>query len=98
LGGEPGKSLKICLTGEKVGIWKDFATGESGNNLLDLLSKVRCGDFGAACKEAANWLNDPERYEIKPPRIHPSTERVTIAHHPSPVATKDTATQASQFL
>jgi hypothetical protein len=66
LGGEPGKSLKICMTGEKTGMWKDFATGESGNNLLDLLCKMRCGDFGAARKEAANWLNDPERYGIKP--------------------------------
>jgi hypothetical protein len=66
LGGEPGKSLKICPTEEKTGMWKDFATGESGNNLLDLLCKMRGGDFGAACGEAANWLNDPERYGRKP--------------------------------
>ncbi|MDR2432182.1 MAG: hypothetical protein LBD34_00270 [Puniceicoccales bacterium] len=66
LGGEPGKSLKICLTEEKTGMWKDFATGESGNNLLDLLCKMRGGDFRAACEEAANWLNNPERYGIKP--------------------------------
>jgi hypothetical protein len=26
LAGEPGKSLKICLTGKKTGMWKDFAT------------------------------------------------------------------------
>jgi hypothetical protein len=66
LDGEPGKSLKICMAGEKTGMWKDFATGESGNNLLDLLCKMRGGDFGAACGEAANWLNNPERYGIKP--------------------------------
>ncbi|MDR2779084.1 MAG: hypothetical protein LBB16_02235, partial [Puniceicoccales bacterium] len=66
LGGEPGKSLKICLADGKIGMWKDFATGESGNNLLDLLCKMRGGDFGAACEEAANWLNVPERYGIKP--------------------------------
>jgi hypothetical protein len=66
LDGEPGKSLKICTTGEKTGMWKDFATGESGNNLLDLLCKMRCGDFLEACGEAANWLNNPERYGIKP--------------------------------
>jgi hypothetical protein len=66
LGGEPGKSLKICLTGKKAGMWKDFATGESGSNLLDLLCKMRRGDFGVACEEAANWLNNPDRYGIKP--------------------------------
>jgi hypothetical protein len=66
LGGEPGKSLKICLADGKAGMWKDFATGESGNNLLDLLCKMRGGDFRAACEEAVNWLNDPERYGIKP--------------------------------
>jgi hypothetical protein len=66
LGGEPGKSLKICLADGKAGMWKDFATGESGNNLLDLLCKMRGRDFRAACEEAANWLNDPERYGINP--------------------------------
>jgi hypothetical protein len=45
LEGEPGNSLKICLSGEKVGMWKDFATGEGGNNLLDLLYRVRGGEL-----------------------------------------------------
>jgi hypothetical protein len=63
LSGEPGNSLKICLFGEKVGMWKDFATGEGGNNLLDLLHRARGGSFTEACAEAANWLNDPDRYE-----------------------------------
>jgi hypothetical protein len=47
-------------------MWKDFATRESGNNLLDLLCKMLGGDFGAACEEAAKWLNNPERYGINP--------------------------------
>ncbi|MDR2628751.1 MAG: hypothetical protein LBC30_02040 [Puniceicoccales bacterium] len=51
------EDLKICMTGEKTGMWKDFATKESGNNLLDLLCKMRGGDFRAACEEAANWLD-----------------------------------------
>jgi hypothetical protein len=69
LRGEPGKSPKICLTDGKADMWKDFATGESGSNLLDLLCKMRGGDFRAACEEAANWLNNPERYGIKPQRF-----------------------------
>jgi hypothetical protein len=65
LNGEPGNSLKICITGKKAGMWKDFATNEGGNNLLDLLCKMRGGDFRAACKEASNWLNNPDHYGIK---------------------------------
>ncbi|MDR1255860.1 MAG: hypothetical protein LBJ94_02985 [Puniceicoccales bacterium] len=38
-------STKICTCGDKSGVWKDFATGESGDNLLDLLYKARSGDF-----------------------------------------------------
>ncbi|MDR0692998.1 MAG: hypothetical protein LBF49_00275 [Puniceicoccales bacterium] len=62
LGGEPGKSLKICLTGEKTGLWKDFATGESGNNLLDLLHKVRGGNFHDACLAVSKWLRHQENF------------------------------------
>jgi hypothetical protein len=64
LKGEPGSSLKICLSGENVCVWKDFATGEGGNNLLDLLHSARGGSFTAACREAANWLSDPDRYAV----------------------------------
>jgi hypothetical protein len=62
LAGEPGKSLKICLTGEKTGLWKDFATGESGNNLLDLLHKVMGGNFFDACMAATKWLRFQENF------------------------------------
>ncbi|MDR2432289.1 MAG: hypothetical protein LBD34_00870 [Puniceicoccales bacterium] len=43
-------------------MWKDFATGESGNNLLDLLCKVRGRDFYDVCREAANWLSYGENF------------------------------------
>lgn len=68
LQGEPGNSLRICLRGEKAGIWKDFATGDSGNNLLDLLYKVRGYGFQQACEEASNWLLNPDRFKL-PPRL-----------------------------
>jgi hypothetical protein len=59
LDGEPGKSLKVNLKG-KVGVWKDFATGQSGGDLLDLWAHVRCrGDLAAAMQEAADWLAQP---------------------------------------
>jgi hypothetical protein len=52
------------MVGEKTGIWKNFATGDSGDNLLDLLCKVRRCSFLEACKEAANWLSNPDRYGL----------------------------------
>jgi twinkle protein len=33
--GDSGKSLKVCLKGNKAGVFSDFATGESGD-FLDL--------------------------------------------------------------
>jgi hypothetical protein len=57
LNGMPGDSLGICVCGPKTGIWKDFATGEGGSNLLDLLYKVRGGEFYDVCREAVNWLD-----------------------------------------
>jgi hypothetical protein len=55
-------SLKICVGGEKTGLWKDFATGESGNNLLDLLYRLRGGDFYDACEIASKWLRCQENF------------------------------------
>jgi twinkle protein len=35
--GEPGKSFKICLSGDKAGLWGDFADSEQHRrSLLDL--------------------------------------------------------------
>jgi hypothetical protein len=62
LGGEPGQSLRICLKGSKAGVWKDFAMGYSGNNLLQLLYGVRGRDFYDVCREAADWLNRLEDF------------------------------------
>ncbi len=54
--GEPGKSLSICVEGEKAGIWSDFATGEKGTNLLDLWMRARSLGFRQALEEATEWL------------------------------------------
>jgi 5S rRNA maturation endonuclease (ribonuclease M5) len=53
--GEPGLSLKFNID---KGVWKDFATGQSGD-CLDLWDAVRTqGDRSLAMKEAAEWLGD----------------------------------------
>jgi twinkle protein len=36
--GEPGMSLKVCVSGDKVGVWSDFAAGVSG----DLIDQRQC--------------------------------------------------------
>ncbi len=54
--GGAGDSLKIRLTGEKSGVWSDFATGESGGDFLDLWQTARGISLSAAMQEAAGYL------------------------------------------
>jgi hypothetical protein len=57
LHGNPGKSLAITIDGDLAGLWKDFATGVGGSNLLELLHQRNGGnDFSAAIVEAEKWL------------------------------------------
>ena len=54
--GEEGNSLKVHLTGEKAGVWKDFAS-DVGGDLVELWS-LACGlDKAAALKEIREFLN-----------------------------------------
>lgn len=53
--GAPGQSLSVHLTGDKAGVWMDFATDERGD-LLALWQAVRGCDFPTALCEASEWL------------------------------------------
>ena len=53
--GESGESLGVHLTGEKSGIWSDFANGSSGD-LLDLWAETRHLTLAEAIKEATRHL------------------------------------------
>jgi twinkle protein len=66
--GEKGQSLKVHLTGEKAGIWQDFATGEGGD-LLDLWSAVRGLSLTETLDAARAWLGmaRPEPYRDPTP-------------------------------
>lgn len=55
LAGEPGQSLGVRLTGDKVGRWSDFATGESGD-LIDLWREVQGLTVPGAIKAAKDYL------------------------------------------
>jgi len=52
LRGEPGRSLSVNLI---TGVWRDFATGEGGSNLLELWIRVRGVDFPTALREASDF-------------------------------------------
>jgi putative DNA primase/helicase len=65
LQGDTGESLKVSLNG-KGPVWADFATGESGGDLLDLLAKARHGgDKSAAMRAAAALLGLSEKRSAK---------------------------------
>ena len=53
--GEAGKSLKLCLSGEKKGVWSDFATSESGD-LLELWKISRGLEMKDTIKEVKQYL------------------------------------------
>ena len=78
IGGEPGESLGVHLTGDKAGVWSDFSTGESGD-LIGLWMAVKGLDLRDACKEASDYLGIRED-RIDPPRksySKPTREGVT---------------------
>lgn len=53
--GEEGRSLSVCLSGSKRGVWKDFNTGETGD-LLDLWCACRALSIADAMREAKRYL------------------------------------------
>ncbi len=57
--GDEGKSLGVHLTGDKAGVWCDFATGESGD-LIGLWMSVRGSDLLTTCADVMAWLGIKE--------------------------------------
>src|SRR5829696_876821 len=52
LRGEPGRSLKVRLAGQKAGVWSDFADGIGGSDPVSLAAAL----FGLSQSEAARRL------------------------------------------
>jgi hypothetical protein len=51
------RSLSVHLSGQKAGVWRDFATGDMGGDALDLVAQIACaGDKGRAVRWARAWL------------------------------------------
>lgn len=64
VGGEPGSSLSVRLTGVKAGVWSDFSTGQKGD-ILDLWAAVHGQTISQAMAAAKQYLGirdtKPER-------------------------------------
>ena len=68
--GGNGKSLGVHLSGEKAGVWCDFATGETGD-LLDLWCSARGITLPAALTEAKAYLGvKAPNYEAHKPKAY----------------------------
>lgn len=85
--GEPGSSLKVCLSGEKGGVWADFATGQHGD-MANLWSSVRKISLIEALKEATRYLGIGDtKFEAHRARNHvrPVLKNSTLPSDSSPV-------------
>lgn len=78
IGGEAGESLGVHLTGQKAGVWCDFASGESGD-MLDLWAAVRGVSMGEAIRQAKAELGIADRKLPEPRREYkrPSKDGVS---------------------
>lgn len=55
VGGEAGKSMRVRLTGDKAGLWLDFASGERGD-LIKLWQVTRNLSFKETMREIRQYL------------------------------------------
>lgn len=85
--GEAGDSLKVHLTGEKSGVWQDFATGDVGD-IIDLWSAVRKISRYSTLREAQQYLGitQPKFEGYKQKKFtKPDPNKVKEAKSSSPV-------------
>ena len=80
--GEPGDSLSVRVTGEKAGMWKDFASGEGGD-LLDLWMACKGLSLVEAMKEAKQYLGIRDDFPKPPEKVYrrPESPRAPAARN-----------------
>lgn len=85
IGGSAGRSLKIVLDGEKIGVWSDFNTGEVGGDLIDLWRVVMSTGLYEAMQQAASWAGvQMDGLESRPQRTYKRPERPKNARRLNP--------------
>lgn len=83
LAGEAGQSLSLRLTGDKAGLWSDFATGEGGD-LIDLWRETNSMTVPAAIKAAKDYLGiDDQRPKFAtPPKTYTKPQPIPTREEP----------------
>jgi twinkle protein len=78
--GDAGKSLGVCVSGTKAGVWSDFATGDSGD-LLDLWCASKSISLADAIKEAKAFLGivEPEWEKPRKKFTAPAKPKCSVA-------------------
>lgn len=104
LSGDKGQSLGVCIQGDRLGVWQDFATGETGGDLLDLWACAHGCGVGEAMREAKQYLGihepdvkSPSKREfIRPerPRCHSPKEQSPVNLYLTSRGLKDYTIQA----
>ncbi|HAS6641161.1 conjugative transfer relaxase/helicase TraI (plasmid) [Vibrio parahaemolyticus] len=75
-----GKSaIKVSLTGEYRGYFKDYTTGEKGS-LINLIMSHNELTYKDAMKEAHYMLNEPEKYQLEENNKHDKLLQTTPRH------------------
>lgn len=67
VGGEQGKSCKVCISGAKRGVWADFAASQGGD-LIDLWREVRGLTMAQTVREVKDWLGVFEPANVPKPK------------------------------
>lgn len=80
-GGEEGRSCKIRLSGDRAGIWADFA-GDAKGDLLDLIREVKQCSMREAIREAKAFVGVKEPEQVVPRKKY----RQPIKTPPCPVS------------
>ncbi|WP_035881624.1 AAA family ATPase [Cupriavidus metallidurans] len=75
--GEDGQSLKVRVTGNKAGVWKDFAAGEGGD-LIDLWAAARGLTLREAFEAASSYLGISQPKFAAPRRVYSRPERPPV--------------------
>ncbi|MCC4790309.1 conjugative transfer relaxase/helicase TraI, partial [Vibrio splendidus] len=75
-----GKSaIKVTLTGEYRGYFKDYTTGEKGA-LINLIMSHKEMNYKAAMNEAHKMLNEPDKYQLEENSKHDKLLSTTPRH------------------
>ncbi|CAH1534276.1 Conjugative transfer relaxase/helicase TraI [Vibrio owensii] len=72
-------AIKVTLTGEYRGYFKDYTTGEKGS-LINLMMSHNAMTYKEAMKEAHDMLNNPEKYQLEENSKHDKLLHTTPRH------------------